>query len=373
MPFEPSELRRSTCLWAVLAVVLLGCAHARSAATSNSVSSMSDVSVPKPDNSHKTADGFVNPLGESDHGSLFGFLKARFRSGKWARYEPERYRVPTAQPEFADQDDEPVVTWIGHSTVLLQHRGLNVMTDPVFSEYASPFSFAGPKRITAPAVTIEELPRIDVVVISHNHYDHLDTASVQALGNAPLYFVPLGVKAWMVDKGIAVERVEELDWWESRKVEINGVEVEVTATPTQHFSGRGLFDRDKTLWASWAVAWGGFTSWFGGDTGYNDLQFREIGERLPNIDLGIIPVGAYAPQWFMGRIHVNPEEALQIHQDIGARQSLGIHWGTFILTAEEIDEPPRRLAQALKDAGLPPDSFSVFAVGETRRYPLSVP
>ncbi len=361
-------MRGSTCLWAVLAVVLLGCAQARSAATSNSVSTMSETSVAKPDSSHKTADGFVNPLGVSDHGSLFGFLKARFRSGKWASYQPERYRVPTTQPEFADQDDEPVVTWIGHSTVLLQHRGLNVITDPVFSEYASPFSFAGPKRITAPAVTIEELPRIDVVVISHNHYDHLDTASVQALGNTPLYFVPLGVKAWMVKKGIAAERVEELDWWESRKVMINGVEVDVTATPTQHFSGRGLFDRDKTLWASWAVAWGGFTSWFGGDTGYNDQQFREIGERLPNIDLGIIPVGAYAPQWFMGRIHVNPEEALQIHQDIGARQSLGIHWGTFILTAEEIDEPPRRLAQALKNAGLPLDSFSVFAVGETRRY-----
>lgn len=320
---------------------------------------------------HKTEDGFVNPIGKGATGSLFSFLKARFRSGKWAKYDPKRYAVPTATPAFADQDDEPVVTWIGHSTVLLQHNGVNVLTDPVFSDYASPLSFVGPKRITAPAVSIAQLPAVDVVVISHNHYDHLDTASVQALGDGPRYFVPLGVKPWMVGKGIAAERVEELDWWESRQVQVKGVEVSVTATPAQHFSGRGLFDGDKTLWASWAVAWGGFTSWFGGDTGYNEQQFREIGVRIPNIDLGIIPVGAYAPGWFMSRVHVNPEEALRIHQDIGARQSLGIHWGTFMLTAEEVDEPPRRLAAALRDADLPANSFSVFAVGETRRYPLA--
>lgn len=253
--------------------------------------------------------------------------------------------------------------------MLLQHRGVNVITDPVFSDYASPVSFAGPKRITAPAVTLDELPVVDVVVISHNHYDHLDSASVRALGDGPMYFVPLGVKAWMVEKGITKDRVVELDWWESRSIDVRGVTVEITATPTQHFSGRGLFDRDKTLWASWAVAWGGFTSWFGGDTGYNDQQFREIGQRIPNIDFGIIPIGAYDPQWFMSRIHVNPEEALRIHQDIGAKTSMGIHWGTFVLTAEEIDEPPQRLAAALAEAGLPQDEFTVFAVGKTRSYP----
>ncbi len=329
------------------------------------------------DGRHKTVAGFVNPFATSKHASLVDFIKARFRSGKWAKYNPAQYTVPTARPVFAqpghgvEREEQPVVTWIGHSTVLLQHCGINVLTDPVFSNYASPLSFAGPKRITAPAVTIGELPPIDVVVISHNHYDHLDTASVQALGNTPRYFVPLGVKVWMVAKGIAPERVTELDWWESHTVTVRGVQVEVTATPTQHFSGRGLFDSDKTLWVSWLVDWGGFTSWFGGDTGYNEHQFREIGERFPDIDFGIIPIGAYEPQWFMGRIHVTPEEAVRIHQDIGARQSMGIHWGTFILTAEEIDEPPRRLAAALEQVGLAAEDFAVFAVGESRTYPFT--
>lgn len=334
---------------------------------------MTEVNTGRESSSHRTKDGFANPLGDSDHGSLFGFLKARFRSGKWAKYDPDRYAVPVATPKFATQSEEPVATWIGHSTVLLQHKGLNVLTDPVFSDYASPFSFAGPKRITSPAVAIADLPPIDVVVISHNHYDHLDTASIKALGNAPHYYVPLGVKAWMIKKGINPSQVDELDWWETRQLTVKGVDIEITATPTQHFSGRGLFDRDKTLWASWALSWAGFTAWFGGDTGYNNSQFAEIGRRLPNIDLGIIPVGAYAPQWFMGRIHVNPEEAVRIHQDIGARRSMGIHWGTFILTAEEIDEPPKRLAAALTQANLPAESFSVFAVGESRTYSLSSP
>jgi len=310
-------------------------------------------------NKHKIANGYRNPFVTSKHAGLTDFLRARFRSGKWAKYQPENYSVPTAQPDFArqgdtaEQDEPPVITWIGHSTVLLQYRGVNVITDPVFSDFASPLSFAGPKRIPAPAVTVDELPAIDVVLISHNHYDHLDTASVQALGDAPIYFVPLGVKSWMVGKGIAPERVSELDWWETQSVNVGGFDMEVTATPTQHFSGRGLFDGDRTLWASWVFAWAGFTSWFGGDTGYNEQQFCEIGQRFPNIDFGIIPIGAYAPQWFMSRIHVNPEEAVRIHQDIGARQSMGT----------------RRLALALEQTGLSAEDFAVFAVGESKRYP----
>ena len=322
--------------------------------------------------SHKTARGFVNPLVTGEHGSLWSFFKARFRSGKWAKYNPGRYAVPTATPELAGTDvieaTNAVATWIGHATVLVQHQGVNVLTDPVFSQFASPVGFAGPKRITQPALSIEQLPGIDLVVISHDHYDHLDTWSIRQLGDTPMYLVPLGLRDWLIAKGIDASRVVELDWWESTELEIKGQRLRLTATPAQHFSGRGLFDRDKTLWASWAVEWDDFGLWFGGDTGYNDQQFREIGERVAPIDLAIIPIGAYAPEWFMGTVHVNPEDAVRIHQDIGARNSIGIHWGAFLLTSEEVDEPPRRLADALANSNLPVSVFAALAVGETRRY-----
>jgi len=343
------------------------------AGTTSELTAAEDRTITEPKADHITTNGFVNPLVKGNHGSLWSFLKARFRSGKWAKYDPERYTVPTATPAPVTTGNpgsgNATATWIGHSTMLVQHKGVNVLTDPVFSQYASPVGFAGPKRITQPALEIDKLPPIDVVVVSHDHYDHLDTWSIKRLGNHPMYFVPLGIRDWMIGKGIKGERVVELDWWQSTAVQINGEQLRVTATPTQHFSGRGLFDRDKRLWASWAIEWSNFGLWFGGDTGYNDQQFREIGSRIGQIDMGIIPIGAYDPEWFMGTVHVNPEDAVRIHQDIGARHSIGIHWGAFLLTAEEVDEPPRRLAAALTTSNLPADSFAAFAVGETRQYP----
>ena len=268
----------------------------------------------------------------------------------------------------ASGDSDAIVTWIGHATVLIQHRGINVLTDPMFSQLASPISFAGPRRITQPAITIPELPPIHAVVISHDHYDHLDTASIKALGDQPQYFVPLGIKKWMVRKGIAADKVTELDWWDSEKVVVGQESIEITATPAQHFSGRSLFNRDQTLWASWSIAWPEYRVWFGGDTGYNDVQFKEIGQRLGPYDLGIIPIGAYKPRWFMGAIHVDPAEAVKIHQDINAAQSFGMHWGAFILAGEGVLTPPLDLDAALDEAGVPRDAFVTYAVGETRRY-----
>lgn len=317
---------------------------------------------------------FRNTVADEHHPGFFAFFRARFSSGEWAHYDRENDPVPTtdAAPIAAGATSEnATVTWVGHSTVLIQHRGVNVLTDPIFSNLASPLSFAGPKRITAPALMLDELPPIHVVVISHNHYDHLDSKTIKALGNAPMYYVPLGLKAWFKAKGISAERVVEMDWWDERAIEIAGQTLRITATPSQHFSGRGLSDRDKTLWASWAITWHDFTAWFGGDTGYNDVQFKEIGSRIGAIDLGIIPIGAYAPRWFMKSVHVNPEEALKIHQDIGARSSMGIHWGTFILTQEPINEPPANLASALAAAQLPADAFVAYAIGETRHYPAT--
>lgn len=308
------------------------------------------------------------------HGSLFAFLKARFRSGDWASYDPDQYQVPTAVPELAkpaDAQEQATVTWIGHATVLLQHQGINVLTDPMFGDFASPVGFAGPKRITPPALNLDQLPPIDVVVISHDHYDHLDKPSIAKLGNQPKYFVPVGIKAWLEGQGVSAERITELNWWQQAEIDVRGQTLKVTATPAQHFSGRGLFDRNQRLWSSWLLRWDSYSVWFGGDTGYNKVQFKQIGQRFPGIDLGIIPIGAYAPRWFMGTVHVNPAEAVLIHQDIGALNSLGIHWGAFMLSAEPVDQAVELLAAAAEKNNLAPDEFRTYAIGESRGYPVT--
>jgi N-acyl-phosphatidylethanolamine-hydrolysing phospholipase D len=267
---------------------------------------------------------------------------------------------------------QPAVTFIGHASVLVQAGGLNMLTDPMFSERASPFSFIGPKRAQPPGLSLAQLPHIDLVLISHNHYDHLDEASVTALnaqrGGPPLFIVPLGLKAWLAGQGIT--QVVELDWWQSHRV--GGAEV--VLTPAQHWSGRGLHDRLATLWGGFAVFLPDFQWYYSGDTGYSK-DFADIRAHFADrqteggFDLALIPVGAYEPRWFMATQHVNPAEAVQIHRDIGAKRSLGVHWGTFSLTDEPLDQPPRDLALARRAAGLADEAFFVTAVGETRRLP----
>ncbi len=323
---------------------------------------------------HHRESGFANLYAEKRDTNVFSVLRSRFFSGEWQRYDKKRDQVPVSSPEVAAvATDNATVTWVGHATVLVQHRGINVLTDPMFSNIASPISFLGPKRITQPAIEIEDLPEIHAVVISHDHYDHLDTATIKALGDAPRYFVPLGVKRWFVSKGISADRVDEMDWWEDRRLTVGEEELVITATPSQHFSGRTLTDRNSTLWAAWSVAWPDFHAWFGGDTGYNDVQFKEIGQRMGPIDLGVIPIGAYKPRSMMGPIHVDPAEAVQIHQDIGASASMAIHWGAFILSAEGVLTPTRDLAAAREAAGLDENAFAAWAVGETRHFPARIP
>ncbi len=269
----------------------------------------------------------------------------------------------------------PTVTWIGHATALVQAGGLQVLTDPVFGERASPVSWAGPKRKTPPGVAMDDLPPIDVVVISHSHYDHLDKGSLvrlhqrsQRLGQATAFLVPLGLKDLLAGWGIA--GVRELDWWQSARV--GGTDFFLT--PVQHWSARGFFDHNQTLWGGWAVFGPDLHWYFAGDTGYSpdfartrehfaDRQSADLGGGF---DLALIPVGAYEPRWFMQHQHVNPLEAVRIHQDLGARRSLGVHWGTFELTDEPLDQPPRDLQAARDAAGLAPAAFSVRAVGETQ-------
>ncbi len=332
--------------------------------------------TPAADTRHHLQNKFTNPFTEPHSGGFWGIFHARFLSGEWQTYKAERDIVSTTQPRVLQPgtaSDNATVTWLGHSTVLIQHQGVNVLTDPMFSKYASPVSFAGPKRITAAAVAPADLPPIDVVVISHDHYDHLDTASVKALGDAPLYFVPLGLRQWFERKGVNPDRVVELDWWSQQDLEFRGTPLRITATPSQHFSGRSLTDRNKTLWAAWAIQWADFRVWFGGDTGYNSVQFQQIGQYLGPFDLGIIPIGAYKPRDFMRVVHVNPEEAVLIHRDIRARRSMGVHWGTFILSGEGVLAPARDLAAARLKYELDEQAFNVYAVGETRSYPPAPP
>ncbi|MEE2717111.1 MAG: MBL fold metallo-hydrolase [SAR324 cluster bacterium] len=285
----------------------------------------------------------------------------------WTGEKPEPTRFPLAKndPAFLQQNrTEPTLTWIGHATLLIQFDGLNILTDPHLTERASPVSFGGYKRHTPPGLDFDQLPEIDMVVISHNHYDHLDRGTVEQLyerqhENPPRFFVPLKQKAWFDDLGIP--NVVELDWGQS--VEFRGWQVH--AVPVQHWSSRTPWDRNTVLWAGWVLEHPQFRFFFAGDTGYSQ-DFLDLGQRFGGVDLAAIPIGAYEPRWFMKAAHVNPEEAVKAHQDVRARFSVGIHWGTFQLTDEPMDEPPKRLQQALADAGIPQERFFVMQHGETR-------
>jgi len=315
---------------------------------------------------HHNPDGtFRNPHLAPGQIGLTSFLKMRFgRGNDWPSHTRQRERIPLSglDPRMLRQPaGAPRLTWIGHSTFLIQYLGLNILTDPVFSDRVSPVNFAGPRRLVPLPVTIAELPPIDLVVISHNHYDHLDLASVRALGNGPRYLVPLGLQSLLMAGGIDRDRVRELDWWESHRAG----NLTVTATPAQHWSGRGLRDRNRTLWCGWHLAIGEFSAWFAGDTGYNEIQFREIGEHFGGMDLALIPIGAYEPRWFMRRQHINPEEAVRIHREVRSQLSVGMHWATFQLSAEDVDAPRAQLTHALRrqDDTRP---FITMAIGESR-------
>lgn len=334
---------------------------------------------------NRGAEGFQNNYLAFEPKGLSALLKWRIEAAREGLPRPPQTPTPSVAPDLAFLASnaaagaamQPAVTWIGHATVLAQMGGINLLTDPQFSQRASPLSFIEPKRHVAPGVALEALPHIDVVLISHNHYDHLDDASVRALAaqaaGPPLFVVPLGLKAWLAQRDIT--NVIELDWWQSLSVNTTAGAVEVVLTPVQHWSGRGLTDRMASLWGGFAVFAPDLHLFFSGDTGYsNDFtdireQFarRQRPEQGGGFDIALIAIGGYEPRWFMASQHVNPAEAVQVHLDLGAKRSMGVHWGTFDLTDESLDEPPRALSQARRDKGLDGDAFFVLAVGETRR------
>ncbi|MDE2318458.1 MAG: MBL fold metallo-hydrolase [Rhodospirillales bacterium] len=290
---------------------------------------------------------------------LLRFIRARLSRdpAAWSTWPAHIENKPYPPPDPA----QPSVTWIGHSSFLLCLEGLTVLTDPVFSERCSPLRFAGPKRVRAPGLAIEALPRIDLILLSHNHYDHMDIASLRLIRKrfpAAHIVTSLGNAAFL--KRQRLPGATELDWWHTTT--IHGAHI--TATPARHFAARTLWDRNETLWAGFMLNHHGQKIYFAGDSGYTKF-FNEIHHRLGASDLALLPIGAYAPREMMATVHINPAEAVQAFQDLHAKRAIGMHFGTFQLTAEPIGAPEQDLALALAEAGIPPEAFFTLDVGET--------
>ncbi|MFZ3322145.1 MAG: MBL fold metallo-hydrolase [Usitatibacter sp.] len=319
------------------------------------------------DGAPRDANGFHNNYPQEAHAGFWAWKWEQLKEGLPPPPPPGGWKIPFVKTDAAAlkaNTTQPTVTWIGHAAFLVQLAGRNMLFDPQFSERASPVQFAGPKRIVPLPIEVADLPRIDVVLVSHNHYDHLDVDSVKKLAarpeGSPLFLVPLGLKAWFA--GIGIERVEELDWWQSRNVG----PLTFTLVPVQHWSKRTLFDTNRTLWGGWVVEGDGLKIIHTGDLGYSK-DARDIGERMGPFDFAMIPIGSYAPRWFMQTMHVDPSEAVKVRADLRARHAVGMHWGTFEnLTDEPLDEPPRLLAEKRAAAGLSREDFDVMKVGETR-------
>jgi L-ascorbate metabolism protein UlaG (beta-lactamase superfamily) len=259
---------------------------------------------------------------------------------------------------------EPTVTWVGHATLLIQLDGVNVLTDPHWSERASPVSFAGPRRLTPPGLRFEDLPPIHVVLISHDHFDHLDEATVRRLAavHRPRFYVPLGLGPWLA--GLGITDVVELDWWDSRTER----GLTLTCVPVQHWTSRSFFEQNGRLWSGWAVAGRERRLFFAGDTGYWPPYFQAIGARLGPFDVAAVSIGAYTPAAIMRLTHTTPEESLQIFADVRARRFLAMHWGTFDLADEALTEPPERLRAEASRLGLDGERVWILQHGETRRW-----
>jgi N-acyl-phosphatidylethanolamine-hydrolysing phospholipase D len=299
---------------------------------------------------------------------------------RWIREHPRAVLAPaptrnsflSATPAVTHPragDDVFNATWIGQATTLMQIGGMNVLTDPMFSERASPVQWAGPRRVMDAPIASEALPPIDVVLQSHDHYDHLDRRAVKRIARAnpgARWITPLGVGARLRRWG--ARHVTELSWWDRTSVGA----LSVTAVPASHFSGRGFHDRDRSLWCGFSLELGGWRALFGGDSAYHPA-FGEIGAACGPFDFVMLPIGAYEPRWFMGRVHMNPEDAVQAYQDLVAVHGssphplmLGIHWGTFRLTNEPMDEPPKRTLARWLDRGLREERLWLARFGETR-------
>lgn len=323
------------------------------------------MSTSYPISDHFDGERFFNPNGQEPRG-FRDLLRWQFgrKQGAWPA-RVENTAAPSLPAGLGTR--ECAVTFVGHATFLIQFDELNVLTDPIWSERCSPFSWAGPKRVRPPGIAFEQLPRIDLVLLSHNHYDHLDLPTLRRLQAAhrPVIVTTLGNKPFLAAEGIV--SVTELDWWQAHAVRPG---VRVTVTPAQHFAARGLTDRGKTLWGGFVLETTAGKVWFAGDSGYFD-GFKAIGERLGPFDLAFIPIGAYEPRWFMTPVHCTPADAIRIHRDARARRSLAMHFGCFPLADDGFEQPVVDFRAAHAESGLSADEFALPETGETRRIQLS--
>jgi L-ascorbate metabolism protein UlaG (beta-lactamase superfamily) len=290
---------------------------------------------------------------------LWKWMRNRER-GPWIEIKGD---MAVDSPAAFVEGDSIVVTFVNHSTFLIQTMGLNILTDPVWSERASPVGFAGPKRMRPPGMRLENLPRIDIILLTHNHYDHLDIRTMKKLAekHRPVIYCPLGVEKYLSFNGISNFHV--MDWWDD--MEINQ-EIRLLCTPAQHFSGRGMFDRDKTLWCGFAVMTKEGSIYYSGDSGYGGF-FKDIADKISPIRLAFLPIGAYKPAWFMASIHTSPADALRIHTEIGSPRSIAMHYGTFPLADDGMDEAVRELERIKEAEGIGKDEFVALKEGEIFR------
>lgn len=329
---------------------------------------------------HHRLDGFANSdrtlsIGQLPwYESMWRRLRGDFRplappTGGYPQFAAT-WSTPVDLALLNTRSEQPRITWLGHAGMLLQIAGRNILIDPHLSDFAGPFRQLSAPRRVPPPLRPEDLPPIDFVLISHNHYDHLDKATIQRLmaaGQRARFLVPLGVKAWFTEQGI--DKVEELDWWD----QVADGSLHIHLTPAQHWSKRTPFDTNRSLWGGFAVIHDNPIPWrflYTGDTGYS-ADFREIRQRLGDIDLLAVPVGAYLPRDFMAPQHTNPDDAVRIMLDVNARQALGVHWGTFELTQEPFDQPPADVAAALARQQLNIDRLWMLRHGETRKLDLA--
>lgn len=313
-----------------------------------------------PTSDHFDGKKYFNP-GLTGEMGFWDVVKWKFTADtvKWEESVPNK----TYPSPVLNSEDKATVTFINHATFLIQLQNLTILTDPIFAERASPFKFWGPFRARAPGIDLELLPPVDVVIISHNHYDHMDLESLKRIDGKyhPLFLVPKGDEKLLKEEGI--QNVHEMDWWEVQILKGTNI----AFTPAQHWSARGVFDHNDSLWGSFFIEHQHLKIYFAGDTGYGP-HFKQIKEKLGSPDMAFLPIGAYEPRWFMKLHHLNPEEAVMAHRDLGAKTSLAMHFGTFQLTDEGREQPVQELEIARTKNDIDPEQFIILDQGESKKF-----